>query len=67
MFSCCGVSSLLFLTECSHTPFLSPHTYIQAVPGLFAALARKRLDRDMLLDKTRLVLAEKELEVTEGP
>jgi hypothetical protein len=36
------------------------------VPGLFAALARKRLDRNMLLDKTRLVLAEKELEVTKA-
>jgi hypothetical protein len=66
LFSCCLVSSLLFLTECSHTPFLCPHTYIQAVPGLFAALARKRLDRNMLLDKTRLVLAEKELEVTKA-
>ena len=67
LFSCCGSNhSLLSLTECSHAPFLSPHTYIQAVPGLFAALARKRLDRDMLLDKTRLVLAEKDLEVTKA-
>jgi multidrug efflux pump subunit AcrA (membrane-fusion protein) len=36
------------------------------VPGLFAALARKRLDRDKLLDKTRLVLAEKEIEATQA-
>ena len=34
--------------------------------GLFAALAREQLDRDVLLDKTRLVLAEKELEVTKA-
>ena len=33
---------------------------------LFAALGRKRLDRDKLMDKTRLVLAEKELEVTKA-
>ena len=62
LLSCCGPNhSLLSLTECLHAPFIFPHTYIQAVPGLFAALARTRLDRDMLLDKTRLVLAEKEL------
>ena len=36
------------------------------MPGLFAALARKRLDRDKLLDKTRLVLAEKEIEATQA-
>jgi len=37
-----------------------PPTYIQAVTDLFAALGRKRLDRDKLMDKTRLVLAEKD-------
>jgi hypothetical protein len=36
------------------------------VPDLFAALARKRLNREALLDKTRLVLAEKEKEVTKA-
>ena len=43
-----------------------PPTYIQAVTDLFAALGRKRLDRDKLMDKTRLVLAVKELEVTKA-
>ena len=67
LLSCCGPNhSLLSLTECLHAPFIFPHTYIQAMPGLFAALARTRLDRDMLLDKTRLVLAVKELEVTKA-
>ena len=36
------------------------------MPDLFAALARKRLNREALLDKTRLVLAEKEKEVTKA-
>ena len=36
------------------------------MPDLFAALARKRLNREGLLDKTRLVLAEKEKEVTKA-
>ena len=53
------------LIECASYPFPPPHTS-QAVPGLFAALARKRLDRDKLLDKTRLVLAEKEIEATQA-
>ena len=35
------------------------------MPDLFAALARKRLNREALLDKTRLVLAEKEKEMAE--
>ena len=34
------------------------------MPDLFTALARKRLDREQLKDKVRLVLAEKENEVT---
>ena len=36
------------------------------MPDLFAALARKRLDREQLKDKVRLVLAEKENEVTKA-
>ena len=52
--------------RCSAESAFPPPTYIQAVTDLFAALGRKRLDRDKLMDKTRLVLAEKELEVTKA-
>ena len=52
--------------DVDHKVLSPPPTYIQAVTDLFAALGRKRLDRDKLMDKTRLVLAEKELEVTKA-
>lgn len=52
------------LTQFPFFPALTHILYSQAVPALLAALAEKRLNRVKIHDLVRLVLSQKELEMT---